>query len=136
MKLHLCAVPGCFRPVSEPGGYCEGHHVQAQAVARKKSLDTAARWERYHQTADFGRWYRSARWRRLRAAQLARAPFCPCGAHALTVDHIIPHMGREEFFFNEDNLQSLCWKCHARKSRADRDSANPYPPSKKERPQT
>ena len=132
MKQYKCSELGCYLLVDQPGGYCEVHHNRAQAAARRRSVEAAERWAKYHQTADYGRWYRSARWRRLRGAQLARAPFCPCGARATTVDHIIPHQGREEFFFNEDNLQSMCWKCHARKSRADRNTANPYPPSKKQ----
>ena len=32
------------------------------------------------------------------------------------VDHIIPHKGNLELFWDEDNLQALCKPCHDRKT--------------------
>jgi hypothetical protein len=67
---------------------------------------------------EFKRLYNSARWKRLRAAQLAASPLCamcvklgrvnPAGV----VDHKRPHRGDEELFFDAANLQSLCKLCH------------------------
>lgn len=35
---------------------------------------------------------------------------------ATVVDHIIPHRGNEELFWDEDNWQGLCKRCHDRKT--------------------
>lgn len=57
-----------------------------------------------------------ATWRRLRCLQLARQPVCEvCGMPATVVDHRIPlRAGGERL--DEANLQSLCERCHNRKT--------------------
>ena len=58
------------------------------------------------------------RWRAARAAYLAEHPDCVyCDAAgrdkgADTVDHITPHEGDLELFWDRDNWQSLCRRCH------------------------
>lgn len=108
--------------VEPPNSYCEKHRW-AQAERDKKAAEYAARrWDAHHARTPGPSIYRTARWRKLRAEKIAAAPRCErCGEPASSVDHIIPHRGREEFAFNMDNLQSLCARCHARKSREDRD---------------
>jgi 5-methylcytosine-specific restriction enzyme A len=62
------------------------------------------------------------RWRRARAAFLARHPLCAaCRAKgrvvpATVVDHLVPHRGNPERFWNEANWQGLCKPCHDRKT--------------------
>ena len=64
------------------------------------------------------------RWRKRRKAYLANNALCvACKAvdkatTATDIDHIIPHRGQlsEDVFWNEDNWQALCSKCHARKT--------------------
>lgn len=62
--------------------------------------------------------YNTRRWHRLRTAQLRDEPLCRyCKAlgkvtPAIIADHIKPHKGDEELFFDSDNLQSLCKLCH------------------------
>jgi 5-methylcytosine-specific restriction endonuclease McrA len=56
----------------------------------------------------------------MRAAQLARHPYCQCPHHkkakveANVVDHITPHKGDTRLFFNPRNLQSMTKECHDR----------------------
>ena len=63
-----------------------------------------------------------ARWRRARAAYLARNPLCvPCQAAgrlapATVVDHRVPHRGDQKLFWNEGNWQGLCKPCHDAKT--------------------
>lgn len=72
--------------------------------------------------ASVKRWYRSARWARMRKAQLRRHPFCQCPHHrslpareeASVVDHKEPHRGRARLFWNPSNLQSMAKRCHDR----------------------
>lgn len=66
----------------------------------------------------WAKWYDLPRWRRLRARQLLREPWCVMceargfpGVVATAVDHVEPHHGdRTEFFLG--TLQSLCKPCH------------------------
>jgi 5-methylcytosine-specific restriction protein A len=59
-----------------------------------------------------------SRWRRARAAYLARHPLCvPCRvagrlAPATVVDHVVPHHGDQRLFWDESNWQSQCKPCH------------------------
>lgn len=69
--------------------------------------------------------YDTAAWKRARVEHLALEPLCRhCKAlgrvkPAHHVDHMIPHGGNEESFFDENNWQSLCRECHAFKTRRD-----------------
>lgn len=64
-----------------------------------------------------------SRWRSARAAYLASNPLCVrCHAEgrvteANEVDHIIPHKGNTELFWDSSgNWQSLCADCHRKKT--------------------
>lgn len=65
------------------------------------------------------RWYKTANWYRLRYWQLKRSPVCEfCKEKGIvepanTVDHIAPHKGDVNKFFDRNNLQSLCKSCHS-----------------------
>lgn len=62
------------------------------------------------------------RWRQARLAFLMKHPFCvDCledGRHELAnvVDHIIPHKGDKELFWDESNWQPLCKRHHDQKT--------------------
>ena len=62
------------------------------------------------------------RWRKARIAFLQRNPLCvECMRKgvltpATVVDHIIPHRGDKDLFWNEENWQALCTSCHDRKT--------------------
>lgn len=65
--------------------------------------------------------YKTARWKRLRARQLKRHPYCQCPhckenptCIAEVVDHINKHSGDKRKFFDTSNLRSLMKECHDR----------------------
>jgi 5-methylcytosine-specific restriction enzyme A len=66
--------------------------------------------------------YNDAAWNRLRAEHLKREPWCrECRrkgrmTEAKLVDHIVPWRGNEALRLNPENLQSMCWPCHSRKT--------------------
>jgi 5-methylcytosine-specific restriction enzyme A len=67
--------------------------------------------------AEWSAWYSLARWRKRRADQLAREPFCKlCAARgvssfATVADHVESHRGVwNDFWLGK--LQSLCSNCH------------------------
>lgn len=62
--------------------------------------------------------YDTKRWKALRLYQLGIEPTCrKCRAveritAACVVDHVTPHKGSLDLFFDAANLQSLCKPCH------------------------
>ncbi|WCK77575.1 HNH endonuclease [Agrobacterium fabrum] len=70
------------------------------------------------EAALYRRMYKTARWQRLREAQLDAEPLCRfCLAiedvtEATVCDHVKPHRGDEVLFYDPGNLQSLCAPCH------------------------
>lgn len=76
---------------------------------------------RHHNTS----FYQSVSWRKLRLVQLQEHPLCEeClrqGRHtpAQMVDHIIP-INKGGAPLDIENLQSLCNRCHSRKSARDK----------------
>lgn len=123
--LKPCRHPGCAELV-RGGGYCVKHQINARRVRRTVQSERGV-------SAEWHNLYYSARWRRMRAAQLIAEPFCRhCAAagirqRAEDVDHIKPHRGDKRLFFDPTNLQSLCHSCHSRKTIAERADPLPQP---------
>lgn len=104
--LRPCRHPGCTALTRE--GYCPKH--KPQRAARRASAE-------YHD------WYSLPIWvDDLRPGQLLREPWCrECAkrgirTRATVVDHVDPHQGDWAKFIDRDNLQSLCKRCHDRKT--------------------
>jgi 5-methylcytosine-specific restriction protein A len=106
----LCAIHGCGRLTG--GRYCEGHAAEAveQAKASDRRRGSAA-------SRGYGR-----KWEKARALFLAEHPLCAEHERrgetvaAGEVDHIVPHRGDLELFWDEGNWQSLCGPCHKAKT--------------------
>lgn len=103
--LKPCKHPGCRVLTAET--YCADHQP---ARPRKES----AEWHYLYTDRAYG-------WASRRAEQLRREPFCRACAveglrvRATDVDHIVPHCGDVELFVSGE-LQSLCHRCHSRKT--------------------
>lgn len=88
--------------------------TEAQPLYPKRDLNLIPKKER---TALYDR-----RWRRSRKLYLDKHPLCVECARAgkvtpaTVVDHIIPHRGDIELFWDVDNWQALCTKCHNEKT--------------------
>lgn len=100
-----CRHPGCARLVPSGQTYCEEHLPLHPEYTRSAAA----------------RGYNS-RWNKARKVYLADHPLCAeclrCGKYtaATVVDHIIPHRGNNELFWDESNWQSLCKRCHDKKT--------------------
>jgi 5-methylcytosine-specific restriction protein A len=70
-------------------------------------------------------WYSGKRWASMRLSQLSLEPLCQrCLSYGirtagLHIDHIVPHRGNAEWFFEKGNLQTLCLSCHSVKTVAE-----------------
>ena len=104
-----CPTPGCARLQPCPA------HSRESRVQRGN--------------VDVRKWYRIARWRHpawgRRAQTLARDPLCvvclPLGRiePSTDVDHVIPHNGDADLFWDPQNLQGLCHSCHSVKTQGE-----------------
>ena len=101
--LRPCRYPGCPNLSEQP--YCENHRSENPNVrlsAAERGYDS--------------------KWRVARARFLKKSPLCrKCLAEgrlvpATVVDHIKPHRGDKELFWDEDNFQALCARCHNEKT--------------------
>ena len=97
-----CSYPRCPELVAK-GAYCEKH---------KKN-----RYERTSQGKEAQKLY-NYRWKKSRANYLKSYPICrSCEEKGLSepatlIDHIIPHKGNYDLFWDMDNWQPLCKRCH------------------------
>lgn len=96
-----CRHPGC--PNLSDGVYCEEHRaLYAREGATQRGYD--------------------GRWRKARARFLRAHPLCDeCRKEgrltpATVVDHIVPHRGNQQLFWDEANWQPLCKHHHDKKT--------------------
>lgn len=96
-----CRYPGCSNLVES--GYCGVHRGAAEGMRDE----------------EMRRLYQTREWRRIRAWQLVKEPWCAqClrankFVQATDVHHINRHCGDRAEFFNGP-LQSLCHSCHSK----------------------
>jgi len=109
-----CRKPGCSK-LSE-GGYCPEH-------LRKRDLDTKTKARNYDNLRGTRteRGYDN-RWLKAAAVFKKENPLCViCEKEGVytpvyCVDHIVPHKGDMELFWDKSNWQSCCKTCHDRKT--------------------
>ncbi|PKQ13217.1 MAG: endonuclease [Alphaproteobacteria bacterium HGW-Alphaproteobacteria-1] len=73
---------------------------------------------------------RGPRWKALRMQALERDDWqcVQCGTrHRLEIDHIEPVRTRPDLAYSLSNLQTLCGRCHARKTRIEIGLGRPDP---------
>ncbi len=108
-----CCHRGCRELVR--GRYCPPH-AKAHNRERRKLYDTNRPKQRLYDTVT---------WRRRSKAYLRRHPLCErCqkkgrAQPATEVDHIEPHGGNLEKFWDTDNWQALCHSCHSAKTQRE-----------------
>lgn len=101
-------------PVKAPRLCPCGHRIPSGVRCDCEAKQDAARKARYDQRrpSSSARGYTGA-WEKARVAYLAKHRFClRCGDPATVVDHIRPHRGDREIFWDRDNWQPLCGPCH------------------------
>jgi 5-methylcytosine-specific restriction protein A len=117
----ICRHPGCGKLIDTPG-YCDRHQVAFEQ--RKAAFDK-------QRGSAHERGYTS-RWHKARRLFLLSSPLCVACQRAgrltaaTVVDHIVPHRGDAEIFWDRTNWQTLCASCHSAKTaREDGGFGNP-----------
>lgn len=110
-----CKRRGCTIATNNTSGYCDDHHLIHVGDSWRNYIAGKSRQER-----GYGRAWE---FRRKRILVRDRYLCQDCrrrgiGIKAESVDHIIPkaHGGTDD----DDNLESLCWPCHRRKTAKER----------------
>lgn len=104
--LHPCREPGCPELIPVGQKYCAKHKAMHPEEVRSA----------------YRRGY-NRRWQKASKAFLQAHPLCEeCLKHgrytkATVVDHIVPHHGDQKLFWDQNNWQALCKKCHDKKIR-------------------
>ena len=102
---HPCAHPGCPNLVLSGVKYCDVHISQHPEETRSAA----------------GRGYGRAWQKESRRFLLEHSLCVRCASEgryvkATVVDHIVPHRGDTDLFWDRSNWQALCKKCHDKKS--------------------
>lgn len=90
-----------------------------------RAKDKQAKPRGEYRKPEWARLYNNEQWREASKAYRLANPLCvECERHGVTkaaecVDHIEPHRGDYQRFWNRHNWQSLCNECHARKTRSE-----------------
>lgn len=125
---HLCNYPGCMELIPYDQRYCSKHQYH-------KPIDLADKQERHRinkatyrkrinskHERKYQIFYRSTQWQKLSHYWLMTHPLCvKCEAKgtyrkADLVDHVIELRDDWSKRLDKDNLQSLCYSCHNKKT--------------------
>lgn len=112
------------------GGYCATHRPAYQKKAKARFL--IRRKEYDANRPSFRERGYSAVWDKQAKNYLRRNPLCRiCNRVKITkqakqVDHIIPHKGDASLFWDQDNWQGLCDRCHLRKTKREANETKTY----------
>ena len=115
-----CRKPGCPATTTERQGYCPQHRRPPPSREQRRQSDRK-RPNAYRR--GYGR-----DWSKARRLFLQDEPLCRrCAERGLlvaatVVDHITPHKGSAALFWNRDNWQPLCKRCHDRKTVSEREA--------------
>lgn len=101
-----CTTPNCPEYAIDGASKCSMHHKEFV----RESFDRIRK-------PEYAKMYNTKAWQTLRAVHKRKSPICAdCGKPGNVVDHIIPHKGDYNLFFDPRNLQTMCTKCHNKKT--------------------
>lgn len=126
--MHLCNHPGCMALIPFDQRYCDKHEYRKPISCADKEqrhlMNKATYYKRTHSDREgkYQLFYRSTQWRKLSHHWLMLHPFCAsCEAQGRmrkgdVVDHITEIRDDWSKRLDTNNLQTLCYACHNRKT--------------------
>lgn len=108
----LCGRPGCGALVTPPERYCPTHAESERKLAAEADARRGTRTKRGYTNA----------WTKASIGYRRKNPWCVICKRAgrmvpsECVDHIKPHGGDQELFWDKTNWQALCGTCHSEKT--------------------
>ena len=116
--LQVCNEPGCNQLVRSYR--CEQH-------SRESNRSKSARRATGHEKAYNYKWGKASKKYRKHNPLCVSCQLSGRTSAASCVDHIIPHRGSNDLFWDKGNWCSLCWRCHSAKTRRE-DSLSTWKP--------
>ena len=116
--MRVCIAAGCDDLALPEGSWCADHEAARQDKARARRAEAKLGAQALRGSA----LYADANWKRASKAWLRAHPLCvDCEGLGLVVqasevDHKEPHRGDRALFWARGNWQSLCKRCHSRKT--------------------
>ena len=105
-QYYYCRHANCPVLIEDSNGYCQ-QHKPLYGLQHRVSTNRPSAGKRGY----------NAKWAKARATYLRNHPLCAmCGVPANVVDHVVPHDGSTETFWNISNWQPLCHSCHSKKT--------------------
>ena len=102
----ICRKVGCHNYREEGSVYCK-EHLSLEEFRRRPDYSK-------FKGSDL---YFCKDWKEASKDFLRRNPICVrCGEKATITDHIVPHRGDAGLFWDENNWQPLCKRCHDKKT--------------------
>lgn len=102
-----CTYPGCGVLVRNGGSRCDKHKNVERHEHERRRPTSAQR--------GYG-----SRWQKARRIYLADNQACVrCGQPSTVVDHITPPKENAELFWDMDNWQPMCKRCHDQKTASE-----------------
>ncbi len=126
--MHLCNHPGCMTLIPFDQRYCDKHEYRKPISYADKEqrhlMNKATYYKRTHSKHEgkYQQFYRSTAWKKLSHHWLMTHPLCvSCEAQGIyrkgdLVDHIVELRDDWTKRLDPDNLQTLCYACHNRKT--------------------
>lgn len=118
MRRKLCRAAGCEDIAAAGRSLCDRHQAEADAITKERRAKAQT-----SEAALKGRaLYADPRWVKASREHLKRHPLCEDCAElgavvaATEVDHKVRHRGDPKLFWDRKNWQSLCHRCHSRKT--------------------
>lgn len=110
-RYRPCTYPLCPHVTNHPTGYCEQHLTLYHRQVNANRGTSTERGYNY-------------RWHKASKLFLNEHPLCaiclkkdpPVIRAAECVDHIVPHKGNQELFWDVNNWQSACLQCNSEKA--------------------
>lgn len=121
MKVRLCHYAGCRDLAIPHSTYCKKHKELSMArrelYIKSHPMFSNTNGDMHQASGEYNNLYRTYRWRCERKDFLMEHPYCyVCGNKAVLVDHIRPHRGDMELFWDHNNWQPMCNSCHTQKT--------------------
>ncbi|RST59698.1 HNH endonuclease [Siminovitchia terrae] len=119
-----CGKVGCNALIDITETYCRKHtnHNHKQYERIRTLTEEGRAYKRFYSTKE---------WKSLRYQAFLRDGFCcvQCGREAEVGDHIIPTKVRWDLRLDIDNVQSMCFECHNKKTAEDEQKYGICPPT-------
>lgn len=132
-KWRECQKPTCTELVQFPERYCAKHKLeqeqQREQKRRERSYQRNKLYNQHNRNKEANNFYQSEQWKQTREYVINRDNYmCQICGEVITdrkiIDHIVPRRVDKSKQLDEDNLWTLCYRCHSIKTNIEEQILN------------